>query len=103
MNKEESLSFLQSCIDKVNYATEQDINLFQKNYELDCAIPSGSSVFEFVFPMSIAEPKYEIKNVYELAKNGDSFSLSGKYEVDYKFIGQDIMNQQSSDTYSHAA
>ena len=40
MNKEESLSFLQSCIDKVNCATEQDINLFQKNYGLKCAIPS---------------------------------------------------------------
>jgi hypothetical protein len=39
MSKEESLSFLQSCIDKVNLATEQDIQFYKEMYNKDCAIP----------------------------------------------------------------
>lgn len=39
MTKEESLSFLQSCIDKVNLATEQDIQFYRETYDKDCAIP----------------------------------------------------------------
>ena len=50
MNKEESLSFLQSCIDKVNLATAQDIQFYREMYNKDCAMPMKSSEFEFVFP-----------------------------------------------------
>ena len=39
MNKEESLSFLQSCIDKVNQVTEQDIQFYRKMYNKDCGMP----------------------------------------------------------------
>ena len=39
MNKEESLSFLQSCIDKVNLATAQDIQFYRETHNKDCAIP----------------------------------------------------------------
>lgn len=38
MNKEESLSFLQSCIDKVNLATEQDIQFYREMYDKNCTI-----------------------------------------------------------------
>ena len=37
MTKEESLSFLQSCIDKVNSATAQDIQFYREMYDKDCS------------------------------------------------------------------
>lgn len=43
MNKEESLSFLQSCIDKVNLATAQDIQFYREMYDKDCAMPITES------------------------------------------------------------
>ena len=39
MNKEKSLSFLQSCIDKVNLATAQDIQFYREMYNKDCVMP----------------------------------------------------------------
>ena len=39
MDKEESLSFLQSCIDKVNLATAQDIQFYREMYNKDCDMP----------------------------------------------------------------
>lgn len=50
MNKEESLSFLQSCIDKVNIATAQDIQFYREVYNKDCTMSMNASEFEFVFP-----------------------------------------------------
>ena len=39
MTKEESLSFLQNCIDKVNLATTQDIQFYREMYDKDCVMP----------------------------------------------------------------
>lgn len=50
MNKEESLSFLQSCIDKVKQATTKDVQFYREIYNKDCAMPMKSSEFEFIFP-----------------------------------------------------
>lgn len=47
MNKEETLSFLQNCIDKVNLATAQDIQLYREMYDKDCATPME---FDLVSP-----------------------------------------------------
>ena len=68
MNKEESLSFLQSCIDKVNLATAQDIQFYREMYNKDCAMPMKSSEFEFVFPTDDFAYKKEKLDVIERKK-----------------------------------
>ena len=50
MNKEESLAFLQSCMEKINTASEQDIQFFKDVYQKDCVLLMSSSDFKFVFP-----------------------------------------------------
>ena len=46
MNKKESLAFLQSCIDKTNAATDEEIISLQKAYEKNCTGPSICSDFK---------------------------------------------------------
>ena len=36
MNKEESLAFLQNCIEKVKRATAQDIQFYKEVYDREC-------------------------------------------------------------------
>ena len=46
MDKNESLAFLQSCIDSINVATLDEIALLQKAYEINCVAPIVFSDFE---------------------------------------------------------
>lgn len=46
MNKEESLAFLQSCIEKVKKATEQDIQFYKEVYDKEDASVKNSSETE---------------------------------------------------------
>lgn len=46
MNKEDSLNFLQSCIDKIADASEEDIKMFRMKYDMYCAKPIIFSEFE---------------------------------------------------------
>lgn len=103
MNKEESLSFLQSCIDMVNLATEQDVKFFQEIYKMDCATPVVSPDFEFVFPTSDFECQYEIKDVYNLITNGEDFRKSTKKKISYNFWGAESINQQNDDDLPYAS
>lgn len=43
MNKEESLAFLQSCIEKVKNATKQDIQFYKEVYEKEDILMDGES------------------------------------------------------------
>lgn len=43
MNKEESLTFLQSCIEKVKKATEQDIQFYKEVYDKEDILMDGES------------------------------------------------------------
>lgn len=103
MNKEESLSFLQSCIEKVNLATEQDVKFFQKVYEKDCVTPVVSPGFEFVFPTSDFECQYEIKDIYNLITSSEDYRSSTKKEISYNFLGVELINQQNSDNLPYAS
>ena len=48
MNKKDSLNFLQSCIDKIANASEEDIEMFRMKYDMHCMEPMISSEFEFI-------------------------------------------------------
>ena len=50
MNKKDSLNFLQSCIDKIANASEEDIEMFRMKYNIHCREPLTSSEFEFISP-----------------------------------------------------
>lgn len=46
MNKADSLNFLQSCIDKIADASEEDIKMFRMKYDMYCEKPIIFSEFE---------------------------------------------------------
>ena len=50
MNKKDNLNFLQSCIDKIANASEEDIEMFRMKYNIHCREPLTSSEFEFISP-----------------------------------------------------
>ena len=102
-NKEESLSFLQSCIDKVNLATAQDIQFYREMYNKDCAMPMKSSEFEFVFPTDDFAYKYEINTVFELESDSHEITKTNEHKIEYNLLGIDLNIQQDSDNLPYAA
>ena len=103
MNKEESLAFLQSCMEKLNTASEQDIQFFKDVYQKDCVLPTASSDFEFVFPTNDLQCNYVISNEFDL----DICSFRDKQVIkkhfEYSFLGENLLNQQSNDNLPFAA
>lgn len=102
MNKEESLAFLQKCIEKVKNATEQDIQFYKDVYNRECVPVEKASEFEFVFPTNDIGCEYEINDEYELdVCNQDT--TNNKEEMEYNFLGTDSFNQETSDNLPYAA
>ena len=55
MSKNDSLNFLQSCIDRIANASEEDIEMFRMKYDMHCMEPMISSEFEFISPGDISQ------------------------------------------------
>ena len=55
MNKRDSLNFLQSCIDRIANASEEDIEMFQMKYGMYCMEPLTSSEFELILPTDLGQ------------------------------------------------
>ena len=91
MNKEKSLTFLQSCIEKVKKATEQDIQFYKEVYDKEYVLSNKNSEFEFVFP---ADNKYEIN---------DEFELDICNQMEYNFLETGSFNQDTSANLPYAA
>ena len=53
MNKEYSLDVLQSCIDRIINAPEEDVEMFRTKYNMHCREPLTSSEFEFIPPTDL--------------------------------------------------
>ncbi len=103
MNKEESLSFLQSCIDKVNLATAQDIQFYREVYDKDCTMSMNASEFQFVFPTDDFAYKYEINSVFELESNSHEITKTNEQKMEYNFLGINSNIQQDNDNLPYAA
>lgn len=99
MNKEKSLTFLQSCIEKVKKATEQDIQFYKAVYDRECAPSDKNSEFEFVFP---ANDKYEINDKFELDICNQGIK-NDKSQMKYNFLGTVSFNQDISANLPYAA
>lgn len=59
MNKKDSLKFLQSCIDMIESASEEDVQMFQKKYERHCIEPKTFPEFELIPPVDLDPVKVE--------------------------------------------
>ena len=103
MNKEECLSFLQSCIDKVNLATAQDIQFYREVYDKDCTMSMNASEFQFVFPTDDFAYKYEINSVFELESNSHEIAKTNEQKMEYNFLGINSNIQQDNDNLPYAA
>lgn len=101
MSKQESLNFLQSCIEKVKNATDCDIQFYKDVYKKDCTFASEISDFEFVFPIAECGVKYEIKDTFEVAICEQNIKESEKKQ--YSFLGINSVNQQNNDNLPYAA
>lgn len=103
MNKEESLTFLQSCMEKVKMASEQDIQFYREVYRLDCVSPTENSNFEFVFPAIDLQCNYEINDEYDFDACALVSNRTPKMQLNYSFLGTNLLNQQNNDNLLYAA
>lgn len=103
MNKEESLAFLENCLEKVKKASAQDIDFFRKMYKLDCISSAETSDFEFVFPTIGLQCKYEINDEFDLNACELINNKSSKIQFNYSFICTNLFNQQNNDDLPYAA
>lgn len=102
MDKKESLAFLQSCIDSVNVATCEEIELFQKIYELNCTKLITSSNFEFIPPVDVVNCAYETSGTIKMTIS-ETECIVHKIKCNYNFVGIRGSNEQSDNNLPYAA
>lgn len=104
MDKNESLAFLQSCIDSINVATLDEIALLQKAYEINCVAPIVSSDFEFVHPSDLSTYLYERTKVVNMKiSKTDCIMNVNEISWNYNLEGISANNEQSNENLSYAA
>lgn len=103
MSKEESLAFLQNCMEKLNTASEQDIQFFKDVYQKNCVLLTEPSDFEFVFPTNDLQCNYVISDEFDLDICSFSDKQVPKKQLGYVFLGEDLLNQQNNDNLPFAA
>lgn len=102
MDKKESLAFLQSCIDRVNSATSEEIKTFQNIYASKCLIPLVSSEVEFLPPVNSKE--YSFEKRIEVTFSEKELALSAeKVPVNYYFEEKYANNRQENNDAAFAA
>lgn len=95
MNKNESLSFLQSCIDRVKNATNDEVMKFKEVFRDVCLETEQKSSFEFILPTN--EYSYEVINSFELNTNGNDINIFEKKEYKFVILGRESMNEQNDE------
>mgnify|MGYP001790394101 CR=1 FL=1 len=99
MNKVDSLSFLQSCIDKVKKADAQDIQFYREIYNKNCIVPVEYPEFEFISPVD--DSAYELNSIFEIESN--CHGMKKMNEAKYKFLGVVSNTQKDNDNLPYAA
>ncbi len=103
MNKEESLTFLQSCMEKVKNASAKDIQFYKELYKLNCTLTPGVSDFEIIFPTNDSGYSFEINDSFKLDVSNQQIKSTAKKQMEYSFLGGSSFNQQNNDSLSYAA
>ena len=101
MNKEESLAFLQNCIEKLKRATAQDIQFYKEVYDRECDPKERMSEIKFVFPTNNIEYRYEVKDSFELDMHNNM--KADKKMMEYSFLDTSLFNQEIGDNLPYAA
>lgn len=104
MNKNESLAFLQSCIDNINAASCEEIAMFQESYALNCTDSIVSSIFEFIPPMETIEYLYETSEIKHMKISNDESGVDVlENQWNYNIRGNSTNNEQSNESLPYAA
>lgn len=104
MNKKESLAFLQSCIDRINVATDEEIAVLQESYELNCIEFIESSDFQFIPPTDSTSSLYEKNEVREMTIfENECVVERNKVQWKYNVEGTITFNEQGDDNLPYAA
>ncbi len=104
MDKNESLAFLQSCIDMVNTASDEDVRVFQEIYAKTCGVPLISSECEFVPPVNPDDFCFEMAERFETTiSDAELKENTKKIPLNYNFVGRYAGNVQENDDAAFAA
>lgn len=95
MNKNESLSFLQNCIERVKNASCDEKRKYKEIYNSICSDIDWESSFEFILPTN--ECNYEMTNSFDLDANCNSLLLADKKDYEFIFLNVEYMNQESDE------
>lgn len=104
MDKRESLAFLQSCIDRINVATDEEIAMLQKSYALNCIEFLESSDFQFIPPTDSDSCLYEKNEVIKMKISEiECIVEKNKVQWNYNIEGSVTVNEQSDESLPYAA
>lgn len=104
MNKEESLAFLQNCIDNINVVSDEEVAFLQEVYMAKCTSSIEESLFEVIPPLDIDECLFEIKEVMEIKIPDFKCTVKAHdSQWNYSMKGIRTNNQQSDGSLSYAA
>lgn len=104
MNKEESLAFLQSCIDNINTASDEEVAFLQGVYTEKCTLSIEDSLFEVIPPPDIVECLFEINEVMEIKIPDFKCTVDAhNSQWNYSMRGIRTSNQQSDGSLPYAA
>jgi len=102
MNKNESLAFLEKCIDMVNTVTEEEIEILQKIYSNHCTESDVQSLFEFLAPSDVGN-LFEESIYSNMSSIPKKYIIENKNNVNYHSTGKNIKNTQDNDNAAYAA
>lgn len=104
MDKKESLAFLQSCIDRINAISDEEIAVLQELYALNCAESMGNSDFKIIPPMDIDSCLYDKNEVIEIKiSETECVVEKNKEQWVYNIKGSITTNEQSDENLPYAA
>ena len=66
MTREDSLAFLEKCLNEVKNASEEEIEKLRKVYEKNCSTMLASDEFEFVTPTGVDNKDVEVTENIDL-------------------------------------
>ena len=80
------------------------VNLSNREvYRLDCVSPTETSDFEFVLPAIDLQCNCEINDEYDLDACDLVSNRTPKMQLNYSFLGTNLLNQQNNDNLPYAA
>ena len=104
MNKKDSLNFLQSCIDRIANASEEDIERYRMKYDMHCMKLMITYKLEYISPTDLESQKEEsVEEIKMTISESSMLGTRSKIKMDYYFVGLSIKNSQENGNAAFAA